>query len=58
MKLRNKTIDISVRYVPKNELAKGGDIKPKTKNTSFARNQNKSCHKKNPLLVDLDYLNE
>ena len=43
MTLRKKTIDNSVRYVPKNEQTKERDDKPKTTTTgSLPRKQNKN----------------
>ena len=48
MTLRKKTIDNSVRYIPKSEQTKEKDIKPKTiKAGSLPRKQNKNCSENN-----------
>ena len=48
MTLRKKTIDISVRYIPKSEKKEETDNKPKkTKAGSLSRKQNKNNSQNN-----------
>ena len=54
MTLRKRTIDNSVRYIPKSEQTKEYDIKPKTRTIkagSLLRKQNKNCSRNNKKLL-------